>query len=463
MDDQTTPAGEATPLGEETQPDAGAPTAPTPLLEPSGGVPPVITDHAALDEAIATLIAGTGPIAVDTERASGYRYGQRAYLIQIAREGAGTILIDPIPFGDLTHLGQAIADAEWILHAASQDLPCLAEIGMRPATLFDTELAGRIAGFARVGLGSMVEQLLGVSLEKAHSAADWSRRPLPADWLRYAALDVELLVQLRDALDAELITQGKREWAAEEFAALVASDPLAVRAGEAWRRTSGMHTLRARRQLAVVRSLWLARDELARELDIAPGRVLPDMAVVAAAARPPLDTQSFTRLPGAGNRTARAHAQRWVAAVADAIALPDDDLPVLRVETEGPPPPHRWSDRDPIAAGRLERARAVVLALSDELAIPAENLVAPDAVRRLAWQPPEITDSASVAAALDASGVRRWQVGLLAGPLADALNAPPTAKVKPQSPAGEPVAADEDGPVEALAQVDEPAPIPDSP
>ncbi|MDQ1725380.1 MAG: ribonuclease [Frankiaceae bacterium] len=399
-----------------------------PLLAPSGGVPPVITEPAELDAAIEALRAGTGPIAVDTERASGYRYGQRAFLIQLARDGSGTFLIDPIPFGDLTHLGEALADAEWILHAASQDLPCLAEIGMRPRTLFDTELAGRIAGFARVGLGSMVEVLLGVSLEKAHSAADWSRRPLPAEWLLYAALDVELLVRLRDALDAELRAQGKRDWAAEEFAALVAGDPLAVRPGEPWRRTSGMHQVRGRRQLVTVRELWLARDAVAREMDLAPGRVLPDMAIVAAAMKQPADAAAFTRLPGAGNRTARSHVQRWMAAVAAAAAVPDEDLPVLRVETDGPPPPHRWADRDPIAAGRLERARAAVLALAEEHRLPAENLISPDAVRRLAWQPPAVVDVDSVSEALSSAGARAWQVALTAGPLTAALNAPPTPK-----------------------------------
>lgn len=397
----------------------------TPLLEPSGGVPPVLTTADELEQAIAAILRGTGPIAVDTERASGYRYGQRAYLVQIARNGAGTFLIDPIPFGDLTSLGEAIRDEEWVLHAASQDLPCLAEIGMRPGTLFDTELAGRLAGFPRVGLGTMVEQLLGIALQKAHSAADWSTRPLPQDWLRYAALDVELLVRLRDLLDAELCSQGKREWAAQEFAHLAASDPFAVRAGDPWRRTSGMHTVRGRRQLAAVRSLWLARDALARELDTAPGRIFPDMAIVAAAMKQPTDAAALAKLAGAGGRTARSHSAIWLAALAEAAALPDDELPILRVEGDGPPPPHRWADRDPSAAGRLERARAVVAALSERHTVPAENLISPDAVRRLAWQPPAQIDASTVGETLSSLGVRPWQIELTAELFATALVEPP--------------------------------------
>ncbi len=198
-------------------------------------------------------------MALDAERASGYRYSQRAYLVQLRRGGAGTALIDPLPLPDLKALDAAIAEAEWVLHAASQDLPCLAELGLRPRRLFDTELAARLAGFERVGLAALTEQLLGFSLEKHHSAADWSSRPLPESWLTYAALDVELLTDLRDALDAELTRQGKSEWAAEEFAALVRTGarPPRVRA-EPWRRTSGIHRVRGRAgagpgPLAVVR------------------------------------------------------------------------------------------------------------------------------------------------------------------------------------------------------------------
>ncbi len=91
--------------------------------------------------------------------------------------------------------------------------------------MFDTELAARLAGFERVGLASVVELLLGFTLEKGFSAADWSTRPLPQDWLRYAALDVELLIELRELLGAELERQGKLEWAEQEFAAAVLAGP----------------------------------------------------------------------------------------------------------------------------------------------------------------------------------------------------------------------------------------------
>ncbi len=291
--------------------------APLPLLEPRDGTPPPIDTPEGLAEVAERLSQGTGPVAVDAERASGYRYGQRAYLVQMRRAGSGTALIDPLPFDDLGAVDTAIADTEWVLHAASQDLPCLDELGLRPRRLFDTELAGRLAGFERVGLGAMVERVLGYTLEKGHSAADWSTRPLPGAWLTYAALDVELLVDLRDALAEELQSQGKLAWAHEEFAALAASRPPAPRA-EPWRRTSGIHRVRSARGLARVRALWEARDELARRRDLAPGRVLPDSAIVAAAQADPDRRAGSARAarllrpghPPAGRHLARGPATR---------------------------------------------------------------------------------------------------------------------------------------------------------
>ena len=98
----------------------------------------------------------------------------------------------------------------------------------------------------------MVESLLGFSLQKGHSAADWSTRPLPEEWLVYAALDVEVLVDLRDALAAILEEQGKTDWARQEFEAILAAGPPAPKT-DPWRRTSGVHGLRSRRQLGMLR------------------------------------------------------------------------------------------------------------------------------------------------------------------------------------------------------------------
>lgn len=404
-----------------TEPTTGGPV---PLTAPREGTPAPVATPSALDEVVARFEKGSGPVALDAERASGYRYSQRAYLVQLRRAGAGTALIDPLPLPDLSALDAAIADAEWVLHAASQDLACLAEVGLRPRRLFDTELAARLAGFERVGLAALTEQLLGYTLEKHHSAADWSSRPLPESWLTYAALDVELLVDLRDALDEELDRQGKSPWAAEEFAALVRTGarPARVRA-EPWRRTSGIHRVRGARAQARVRSLWYARDQIAARRDAAPGRVLPDSAIVAAAELDPKDEKALLTLPGFGGRSVRRLARTWLAALDDARQLPDDALPATPV-VEGPPPPHRWAERDPVAAGRLARCREVVVGTAGAHTLPPENLVAPDHIRRLAWQPPEEITDDTVAETLRGYGAREWQIGLLLPALTGALRPP---------------------------------------
>src|SRR5690606_24637304 len=186
---------------------------PVPLLELREGLPPVVADDASLTVAADRIAGGHGPIAVDAERASGYRYSARAYLVQLRREGAGSVLVDPVGIDDFSPLAGVLAEEEWILHAATQDLPCLTELGLRPPALFDTELAGRLLGYPRVGLATLVETILGFGMRKEHSAVDWSTRPLPEPWLEYAALDVEVLPELRDALEQELERAGKDEWA----------------------------------------------------------------------------------------------------------------------------------------------------------------------------------------------------------------------------------------------------------
>ncbi|MET9145278.1 ribonuclease D [Streptomyces sp. NPDC004042] len=398
-------------------PDTGAPV---PLLEPREGIPPVIASPEALAEAVAAFAAGSGPVAVDAERASGYRYGQRAYLVQLRRQGAGTALIDPVGCPDLSALGEALTGVEWVLHAATQDLPCLREIGMVPTRLFDTELAGRLAGFPRVGLGAMVENVLGFVLEKGHSAVDWSTRPLPEPWLRYAALDVELLVDLRDALEKELDRQGKLDWALQEFDAIASAPPAEPRK-DPWRRTSGMHKVRRRRQLAVVRELWETRDRIAQRRDVSPGKVLPDAAIVQAALAVPAHVHALAALNGFGHRTGRRQLEQWQAAVDRARALPETALPQQGQQVTGPPPPRAWADKDPEAAQRLSAARAAVSALAERLNLPQENLVAPDTVRRLCWEPPKPADEAAVGAALAGYGARPWQVELATPSLVAAL------------------------------------------
>lgn len=403
-------------------------------LEPRDGVPHVITTQAALDQYATLLAAGSGSLAVDAERASGYRYSQRAYLVQIRREGAGTALIDPIPLPDLSVIQDATADVEWILHAASQDLGCLAELNLYPSALFDTELAGRLLGRERVSLAALVMSELGAVLEKGHGATDWSVRPLTAAQLRYAALDVELLVELRNVMDSELVAAGKRDFAAQEFTSLLSFAPR-ERGEEEWRRTSGIHRIRKPRALAIVRSLWLARDDIAQSRDIAIGRVLPDAGIVAAATTALADIEALAAMKEFSGRSASRYIRRWWAAIAEAQALSVAQLPLAATPQDGPPQPRSWAERDPAAYARLEAARAAMAALAGSEHMPVENLLTPDLVRRLCWQPPEDGD---VAAALGSMGARQWQIDLCSPGLLVALQAVPAPEPASQTESDSP-------------------------
>jgi ribonuclease D len=409
---------------------SGAPEAPeapppAPLLLLREGLPPIVDTEPALDEVVRRMAAGTGPVAIDAERASGYRYAARAYLIQLRREGAGTALVDPIAFADLRRLDAALDGAEWILHAATQDLPCLREVGLQPVRLFDTELAARLLGYPRVGLATLVETILGRSMRKEHSAVDWSVRPLPEPWLEYAALDVEVLLELREVLGEQLVEAGKDAWAREEFEALVDFHP-AVRV-DPWRRTSGLHKVRGRRAMAAVRQLWNTRDQLAADRDTTPGRLIPDSAIVAAANALPVSRRALLATPGFHGRAAKRFADEWVEAIKTARGLPESELPPVANRSDGPPQVRAWADRDPVAAARLARARAGITALSKELDIPAENLLTPDYLRRVLWSPPVVENAAldeAVAAELRRLGARAWQVGLVGPVITDAIRRP---------------------------------------
>ncbi|MCH9668150.1 MAG: ribonuclease D [Actinomycetia bacterium] len=418
-------AAEPEPAVSGAEPGEPETPAPKPLLTPREGVPKLSASRGEIARAADLLAAGTGPFAVDAERASGFRYSNRAYLVQIRRAGAGTVLIDPVshggnPLAVMAPVAEVLATDEWVLHAADQDLPCLAEIGMRPNALYDTELAGRLANFDRVNLAAMVERLLGLQLRKGHGAADWSKRPLPHDWLNYAALDVEVLGELRDAIAATLEQQGKTDWVRQEFEFLRTFEGAPTRR-DRWRRTSGIHKVRDSRALAAVRELWIARDQIARRRDIAPGRILPDSAIINAATANPDSVAKLTELPVFGGAKQRRSAQVWL----DALARARDtaDPPRASEPSNGPPPASRWARRKPEAAARLEAARSGLSELAQRISVPSENLLSPETVRRLCWDWEPVEDTAAaVEGFLRDSTARPWQCELTAPVLTDALS-----------------------------------------
>lgn len=387
-----------------------------------------------LHQAISILESSSGPFALDAERASGFKYSQRAYLIQVHRAGTPIFLIDPISVladdgACISSLAKLLSTDEWILHAASQDIPCLRELGITPTKLFDTELGSRIAGLARVGLGAVTEQLLGLRLAKEHSAVDWSTRPLNSDWLNYAALDVDVLIELRHGVAKLLEDQGKSEWAAQEFANVAAMKPKEPKI-DRWRGMTGMHDLKDARSMAIARELWQARESLAEKLDVSPGRLIPDSSIVGLAANPVKSRPELASSKSFSGRASRTYLDTWWAALSD--GLNTRDLPVTRLPATGIPNHRIWPNRFPEADLRLKAVRAALTELAEKHNLPIENLITPDHVRQICWEPPATVSIESVGGFLSSFGARDWQVAECSAVITAALEAVDFAKTTDQ-------------------------------
>ena len=402
----------------------------TPLLVPRAGVPDVITTQSAFEEMISALLNGVGPIAIDAERASGYKYSQRAYLIQLYRINGGLHLIDPIAIKDKSlwqRFNDNFANLEWVIHASTQDLPCLLELGLNPQSLFDTELGARIAGSPRVGLGALAESLLEFQLAKEHSAVDWSIRPLKPEWLTYAALDVDVLLDIREKVEEILIEKNKLDWAKQDFSAILSSfkskqnDQPKI---DRWRKTSGMHKVRDRLTMTIIKDLWLDRDQLAQELDIAPGRILNDEAIIEIATKKPNTIEAITKVIGWRSKIQSPPYARWLAQLNNSLSTPIEKQVELRVQTNNLPPMKVWKERNPLGYARLSHARSNIAALALELDLPVENLVTPELVRKLCWELPKNDQSSYekyVAEQLKQMGARDWQISQVTPLIAQAL------------------------------------------
>lgn len=377
-----------------------------------------------LELAIDELRKFEGWFGIDAERASGFKYSQRAYLIQVNRSDSDIYLIDPaaispkIDPSKFESLAQLLSEDAWILHAATQDLACLAELGLVPSAIIDTELGSRIAGIPRVGLGSVVEHYLKLSLAKEHSAVDWSTRPLKDSWLEYAALDVDVLHELASELLEDLKSQGKVEFAFQEFAHLLKFKPKAEKQDK-WRGISGLHEVKDQRGLAIARALWQARETLAIKLDVAPGRLIPDLSISHVAKRQTPSRPELANDKVFTGRASRSYLDTWWEAIE--IGRNTRDLPPLRVPTTGIPNHRIWPNKYPEANKRLIVCKEVVANKSIELNIPQENLLTPDFLRQLCWEELIEKNSDSVQRKLSECGARSWQSELLASELSAAL------------------------------------------
>jgi ribonuclease D len=369
----------------------------------------MVEDAAGVKRLSEYLTADDGSIAIDAERASGFRYSQRAYLIQLSLRDQEIFMVDPIALNESApgwneELADTLNNRSWILHAATQDLPCLAELGFRPKAIIDTELGARLAGFERVGLGSLALELLDIELAKEHSAADWSIRPLSEAMLDYGALDVDILHELWDQVEANLSEQNKHSWVQEEFEHLLAFRPKPI-AQEPWRNLPGLSKVKDEQKLKIAASLWLTRDQIARTEDIAPGRLVPDRSIMAAVEQKPRSKRELANNKAFQGRASRTRLEDWWQAIERANEVEIE----LNPERGNGIPNHRsWEKRFPAAHLRLNTVRPLMVELAAEHKLPIENLLTPDYLRRVMFEP-----ASDLAAQLKDLGARDWQVELV--------------------------------------------------
>ncbi len=416
-----------------------------PLLQTPRANVHLISNQEQLEEAVQEIVSSSGSVAIDAERASGFKYSQRAYLVQFRASNGNIFLLDPVAAPEsldsrpYQELAACLKDREWILHAATQDLSCLAEIGLHPGAIFDTELAARLAGQPRVGLGALTESLLQFRLAKEHSAADWSTRPLPEGWLNYAALDVDVLHQLAGAVSELLEEQGKSSWAQEEFSSLLSFRPKPQRP-DRWRSITGLQRVQDQLSLEIARRLWLAREQLAQKMDIAPGRLIPDSSILVAATEKPKTRPELASLKTFSGRASRSYLDHWWDAVQTAHKA--TELPSLKPDRTDSLPNHRhWVNKFPEADRRLKLAKAALTELSEKNQVPLENMLTPDVLRQVSFTPPPDSTKDSISQKLLELGARSWQTQLTSAAIAEAFS---LAEKAPADPiAVSPLASDE--------------------
>ena len=381
----------------------------------------LIETDESLEDLIATLRSESGPVALDAERASGFRYGQRAYLLQIAVRNKGIYLVDPVAKYEKAiweSFIKSLGNSAWIIHAASQDLPCLTELDIVPTKILDTELAARLLGLPRVALGTLTEHYLQVKLAKEHSAVDWSERPLPENWLNYAALDVDVLFELWDEVENDLIDQKKLEIALAEFDYLLHPAPKQQKV-ERWRSMTGLHEVKEQRALTVAKYLWTAREDLAIDKDVAPGRLIPDSSIVSAVKEMPKSRSELASLKSFAGRASRTFIDTWWKAFEDGSNT--KNLVELRPKQVGIPNHRNWLQKFPKAHARLMASRALISEISKEQAIPQENILYPDALRQICFEPPENLSIEEISKSLSEKHVRQWQIQLVVDGLVETL------------------------------------------
>ncbi len=352
-------------------------------------------EHDAEFRQLMQQLANEPLIAIDTESNSLYAYQERVCLIQISTRQADYI-IDPLRIANLSPLGDLMADPkiEKVFHAAEYDLMCLKrDYGFTLANLFDTMIAARIAAYKAIGLNKLLAEYCGMDVDKRHQRDDWGQRPLTEEGLLYAQMDTHFLPQLRDILTDKLQEMGRLTEALETFseachvpAANNAFDPEGY-----WR--IGIPRSLTRRQMAILRELYLLRDRFARERDVPPFKVFNDHVLVALAEAEPTSMSELFNVRGMPNSQVKRYGRQLLGAIDRGNHAPL------------PHPPSRQPDVDPMVVERFSALRDWRKQRADQRGVESDVIVSKDAMWAVAFRVPTTLDDLQ-----DIRGLGPWRL-----------------------------------------------------
>lgn len=358
----------------------------------------LISDAARLAE-VADIIGCEEELALDLEMDSLHHYQEKVCLIQVSTRRESW-LIDPLALKDLSPLAGPLGNGNTliVMHGADYDIRSLhRDFNIEVRNLFDTMIAARFLGSTEFGLAALLKARFGIELDKKYQKADWSKRPLSPEMRAYAAADTAYLLRLHDQLRCELMDKNRLSWLEEECA-LVCRARVTEKEGPLFLSCKGASKLKGR-SLAVLESLLQLRDLQARNLDRPPFKVFSAETLLEAAEKRPRTLNDLACVKGMTPGQINRFADKVLAAVASALALPEQELPSF-------PRQHR----EEVADGTKERIKRLKTWRREEsLRLGLEpGVLAPN------WLLESIANAnPSIIAALDEiAGMRSWQKGL---------------------------------------------------
>ncbi|MCP3176326.1 ribonuclease D [Desulfuromonas sp. KJ2020] len=360
----------------------------------------IITTAPAL-AAFAQKLAGQSSIAVDLEADSMHSYREKVCLLQFTTEDE-TVLVDPLAVTDLAPLGPVLANPKIrkIFHAADYDIRCLyRDFSLEINGLFDTMIACQFLGEEKVGLADVLLKYFGIELDKQYQRADWSKRPLSPEMIRYAAEDTAHLHRLVVILEEALQEKGRLTWVQEEWRLLEKvrhSEP----GGALFLRLKGAGAL-PRRSLAVLEALLQWRDREAQRRDCPHFKVLGNKSLLQLARTMPHSLQGLVGIEGISPRVVDRYGKSLLAAVEVGKAVPEGELPSF--------PRTERRVRDEKVDQRLTHLKAWRAEKAAELQMDPGIVINNALLEEIAWREPHNEE-----ALRQIPGLKNWQGEVLA-------------------------------------------------